>query len=84
MKYQMTVNKEIGRLRTGEGKYIIVRLTRYDDEPSPLIDIRYWQDSDEIKGFSRKGVRIPQDKIDKLVALLTEPITKEQKDGHKQ
>ena len=59
---------ELGRFARRPGVELVVRIQIYKDRPG--IDIREWLETDQYKGWSKKGVRIPFEKMTELVQHL--------------
>jgi len=59
---------ELGRFTRRPGVDLVVRIQVYKDRPG--IDIREWLESEQYKGWSKKGVRIPHEKLQEVLAHL--------------
>ena len=60
--------RELGRFPRRPGVELVVRIQVYKDKPG--IDIREWLDTDQYTGWSKKGVRVPYEKLKDLVQNL--------------
>jgi hypothetical protein len=56
--------QELGRFSRRPGVELVVRIQIYKEKAG--IDIREWLDSDQYSGWSKKGVRIPHEKLPDL------------------
>jgi hypothetical protein len=56
--------QELGRYLRRPGVELVVRIQIYKDKAG--IDIREWLDSEQYSGWSKKGVRIPHEKLPDL------------------
>lgn len=60
--------QELGRYQRRPGVDLVVRIQVYKEKAG--IDIREWLDSEQYSGWSKKGVRIPHERLAELLTHL--------------
>jgi len=61
---------ELGRYAKRPGLVVVVRITVYRD--SVGIDLREWQDDVSYKGWTKRGIRLPYERLAEIKGFLTE------------
>lgn len=61
-------DREIGRYAKRAGLMVVARITIYRD--STGIDLREWQDDVSYKGWTKRGIRLPYEKIREIISFL--------------
>ncbi len=61
-------DKELGRYAKRPGLELVARITIYKDNTG--IDLREWQDDVAYKGWTKKGIRLPYEHLEKIVGFL--------------
>jgi hypothetical protein len=64
------MEKEFGRIKKNSTTDIVIRISEY--KGSTGLDIREYVESDRYTGWSKSGVRIPEDQICQLGKLIAE------------
>jgi len=60
---------ELGKYAKKQGLSIVLRISSYMG--SKGIDLRQWQEDESYKGWTKKGIRLPIDKIAEIKKLFT-------------
>lgn len=67
---QALSDQELGRFAKRAGLQLVVRITIYRD--STGIDLREWQDDVAYKGWTKRGIRLPYEHLERITAFLEE------------
>ena len=63
-----STEQELGRFAKRPGLVLVVRITLYMN--SMGIDLREWQDDVAYKGWTKRGIRLPYEHLDKIIQFL--------------
>lgn len=64
---------ELGKYAKRPGLSVIVRISSFRD--SRGLDLRQWQEDDKYKGWTKKGIRLPAEKIKEIKVLFAKMAT---------
>ena len=61
---------ELGKYAKRPGLSVIIRISSFRE--SKGLDFRQWQEDDKYKGWTKKGIRLPVDKIKEIKTLFAQ------------
>ena len=61
---------ELGKFAKRPGLSVIVRISSFHDAYG--LDMRQWQEDEKYKGWTKKGIRLPAEKIKEVKALFAQ------------
>lgn len=70
--YKAVEDVELGKYAKKQGLSIVLRVSSYMG--SKGIDLRQWQEDDNYKGWTKKGIRLPIEKLDDIKKLFTQMV----------
>lgn len=65
---QSPADRELGRFAKRPGLAVVVRITTYRNNTG--VDLREWQDDVAYKGWTKRGIRLPYEHLEKITSLL--------------
>jgi len=64
----LVTEQELGKFPKRPGLSVVARITVYRD--SVGIDLREWQDDVSYKGWTKRGIRLPFEQVEKIIGFM--------------